>query len=233
MIPRALPGAGCDFQVSGIPEHPGTPPAPISLSETAGLAACRETGMVGSLGGPVVAIRSGPTVPIATVRSGRDGLDPDVVGGSCNHRRSVASARCVSPGRRLDSTAWPNGRSPVTVRSRCGLDLLRVCPLCQPSKRRSVPLPPPSDWGQRAEMKPVASVRYGRFASRVEGFRDWRALSAGLSWGGQPLRWRLSGDTDAMWLDRCGEAADRPVFHTLTEQLPVPTQQNGFRNHVD
>ena len=57
--PRALPGAGCDFQAPGIPEHPGTPPAPISLSETAGLAACGETGMVASLSGPVVAIRSG------------------------------------------------------------------------------------------------------------------------------------------------------------------------------
>ena len=40
-------------------EHPGTPPAPISLLETAGLAACGETGMIGSLSGPVVAIRSG------------------------------------------------------------------------------------------------------------------------------------------------------------------------------
>ena len=74
--------------------------------------------------------------------------------------------------------------SDVTVRSRCGLGLLRVCPLCQPSNRRSVPLPPPSDWGQSAEMKPVQSERYGRFASRVEGFRGWRALSAGLTWGG-------------------------------------------------
>ena len=27
----------------------------------------------------------------------------------------------------------------------------------------------------------------------------------------------LSGDTDAMWLDRCGEDAERPFFHSLTE----------------
>ena len=32
-------------------------------------------------------------------------------------------------------------------------------------------------------MKPVASERKGRFASRVEGFLGWRALSAGLTWG--------------------------------------------------
>ena len=80
---RALLGAGCDFQAPGIAEHPGTPPAPIPLSETAGLGACGETGMVGLLDGPVVAIRSGPTIPIVTVRSGHDGLDPDVVGVSC------------------------------------------------------------------------------------------------------------------------------------------------------
>ena len=35
----------------------------------------------------------------------------------------------------------------------------------------------------------------------------------------QPLRWWLSGDTDAMWLDRYGEDDDRPFFHGLTEQL--------------
>ena len=151
-----------------MPEHPGTPPAPISVSGTAGPAACGETGMVGSLSG----------------------------------RHSVGA-----------------NRPDVTVRSRRGLDLLLVCPLCQPSNRRSVPLPPPSDWGQSAEMKPVQSERYGRFASRVEGFRGWRALSAGLTWAVQPLRWWLSGDTGAMWLDRCGEDADRLFFHGLAERL--------------
>ena len=35
----------------------------------------------------------------------------------------------------------------------------------------------------------------------------------------QPLRWWLSGDTDAIWLDRYGEDADRPFFHGLAEQL--------------
>ncbi len=39
------------------------------------------------------------------------------------------------------------------------------------------------DWGQSAEMRPVVSERYGRFASRVEGFCGWRAPSAGLSGG--------------------------------------------------
>ena len=45
------------------------------------------------------------TCPPVTVRSGRDGLDPDEVGGTCNHGRSVGSARCASPGQWIDSTA--------------------------------------------------------------------------------------------------------------------------------
>ena len=49
-------------------EHPGTRPGPLSLSGTAGPAACGETGMAGSLSGPVAAIRSGRIVPIVTVR---------------------------------------------------------------------------------------------------------------------------------------------------------------------
>ena len=49
--------------------------------------------------------------PPVTVRSARDGLDPDQVGGACNHRRSVGSARHASPGLRMDSTAWPKGYS--------------------------------------------------------------------------------------------------------------------------
>ena len=49
------------------------------------------------------------TCPPVTVRSGRDGLDPDEVGGACNRRRSAGSARYASPGRRMDSTACPNG----------------------------------------------------------------------------------------------------------------------------
>ena len=109
----------------------------------------------------------------------------------------------------------------VWARTPAGLSSV---PTEQPTKR------PPSTsigLGQRAEMKPLQSERYGRFASRVEGFRGWRALSAGLTSGGQPLRWRLSGDTDAMWLDRCGEDADRPVFHTLTERLQFANVPNG------
>ena len=48
--------------------------------------------------------RSGMLADV-TVRSGRDGLDPDEVGGACNRRRSAGSARYASPGRRMDSTA--------------------------------------------------------------------------------------------------------------------------------
>ncbi len=43
--------------------------------------------------------------PGVTVRSSRDCLDPHEVGGACDHRRSVGSAHCASPGRRMDSTA--------------------------------------------------------------------------------------------------------------------------------
>ncbi len=75
---------------------------PIPLSRTAGPAACGETGMVGSLSGRYSVRANRPDV---TVRSGRDGLDPDEVGGACNHRRSVGFARPASPGRRMDSTA--------------------------------------------------------------------------------------------------------------------------------
>ena len=60
-----------------------------------------------------------------TVRSGRDGLDPDEVGGACNHRRSVGSARCasrdggwtprldrtVTGGRNCSVKPWKNVRS--------------------------------------------------------------------------------------------------------------------------
>ena len=43
----------------------------------------------------------------------------------------------------------------------------------------------------------------------------------------QPLRWWLSGDTDAMWLDRCGEDADRPFFHGLAERLLTDRAAEG------
>ena len=57
-----------------------------------------------------------------------------------------------------------------------------------------------------------------RFASRVR-------------WS-KPPRWWLSGNTDAMWLDRCGEDADRPFFHGLTEHLrlnPLSAPRPGRR----
>ena len=57
------------YRFCSMSECPRTPPGPISLSEIAGLAACGETGMVGSLSGPVVAIRSRPTVPIRPRRA--------------------------------------------------------------------------------------------------------------------------------------------------------------------
>ena len=117
-----------------------------------------------------------------------------------------------APGRRVDQE--------VTVRSSRGLDLLRVSPLCRPSNRRSVPLPPPSGLGAESgdETRGVGtiwSVRQPcRGVSRLASTFGWPVRGVV-----QPLRWWLSGDTDAMWLDRCGEDADRPFFHGLTEQL--------------
>ena len=68
-----------------------------------------------------------PCPPPVTVRSGRDGVDPDEVGGACNRRRSAGSARPASPGRRMDSTGYRRRSAAVTtevtVRSgRDGLD---------------------------------------------------------------------------------------------------------------
>lgn len=36
------------------------------------------------------------------------------IGGACNYRRSVGSARCACPGLRMEYTAWPNGYGPPT-----------------------------------------------------------------------------------------------------------------------
>ena len=96
-------------------------------------------------------VNSRLTCPPVTVRSSRDGLDPDEVGGACNHKRSAGSARCTSPGRRMDSTAWPNGYSPpVTVRSgRDGLDPDEVGGAC--NRRRSAGFARPASPGRRMD----------------------------------------------------------------------------------
>ena len=57
------------YRFCSMSEHPRTPRGPISPSETAGPPACGETGIVGSLSGPVVAIRFRPTVPIRPQRA--------------------------------------------------------------------------------------------------------------------------------------------------------------------
>ena len=121
-------------------------------------------------------------------------------------------------------------RSAVTVRSSRGLDLLRVCPLCRPSNRRSVPLRPPSGLGAESgdETRGVGTIWSVR-----QPCRGVSRLASTLGWPVrgvvQPLRWWLSGDTDAMWLDRCGEDGDRPFFHGLTEQLRSAEYQPRVR----
>ena len=108
----------------------------------------------------------------------------------------------------------------VTVRPSRGLDLLRVCPLCRQSNRRCVPLPPPSGLGAESgdETRGVGTIWSFR-----QPCREVSRLASTLGWPVrevvQPLRWWLSGDTDAIWHDRCGEDADRPFFHGLAVQL--------------
>ena len=68
----------------------------------------------------------------------------------------------------------------------------------------------------------MMSQRHARFARRVTGLRGWPSLSVVLSWGGPAAA--LGGskhDPDSTGFDRCGEDADRPLFHGLAEQLPT------------
>ena len=95
---------------------------------------------------------------------------------------------------------------------------LSSVPTEQPTKR-----PPSTSIGLGAESgdetRAVGTI--GLVRQTCRGISRLASTLGGPDLGGQPLCWRLSGDTDAMWLDRCGEDADRPVFHTLTEQLLV------------
>ena len=108
----------------------------------------------------------------------------------------------------------------VIVRPTRELDLLRVCPLCRPSNRRSVPLPPPSGLGAESGDE---THGVGTMWSVRQPCRGGLRLASTLGWPVrgvvQSLRWWLNGDTDAMWLDRCGKDADRLFFHGLAERL--------------
>ena len=127
-------------------------------------------------------------------------------------------------GRRVSGVERSQDCPPVTVRPSRGLDLLRVCPLCQPSNRRNVPLPPPSGLGaengdETRGVGTIWSVRQPcRGVSRLANTLGWPVRGVV-----QPLRWWLSGDTNAIWLDRWGEDDDRPFFHGLAERLRPPT----------
>ena len=82
------------------------------------------------------------------------------------------------------------------------------------------------DWGQRAEMKPVVSERNGRFASPVEGFRGWRAPSAGLS-GGWSSR---SVGGSAATRTQCGLiAAGRMPINRFSTAWPTVTGAHVLR----
>ena len=105
-----------------------------------------------------------------------------------------------------------------TVRSSRGLDLPRVCPQCRPSNRRIIPFHVHRDLGQRAEMRPVVSERYGRFPSRLEEFRGRRAPSAGMSGG---------------WSSRCvGGSAATPTQCGLiaTGRMPIDRSSTAWPN---
>ena len=77
----------------------------------------------------------------------------------------------------------------------------------------------------------MMSQRHARFARRVTGLRGWPSLSVVLSWGGPAAA--LGGskhDPDSTGFDRCGEDADRPLFHGLAEQLRPFTATSGQGN---
>ncbi len=130
-------------------------------------------------------------------------------------------------------------KTTVTSTSNCSVKLwarppagLSSMPTEQPTKR-----PPSTSIGLGAEsgdetrgVGPIGSVRQPcRGVSWLASTLGWPVL------GGQPLRWRLSGDTDAMWLDRCGEDAgptglphlDRTV--TSTNVLSSPVDSRSIR----
>ena len=134
----------------------------------------------------------------------------------------VARAACHSS-RRLRTPGTQDGYSADLSASNCSVKVwarlpagLSSVPTEQPTKR-----PPSPSIGLGAESGDETRA-VGTIGSVRQPCRGVSRLASTLGWpdlGGKPLRWRLSGDTDAMWLDRCGEDADRPVFHTLTEQL--------------
>ena len=95
--------------------------------------------------------------------------------------------------------------------------------------------PPSTSMGtvQRAEMRPMMSQRHARFARRVTGLRGWPSLSVVLSWGGPAAALGSSKhDPDSTGFDRCGEDADRPLFHGLAEQLRPFTSTKGPRQPI-
>ena len=147
--------------------------------------------------------------------------------GATKDLRFAAQAACYSTRQTRTRRLRINVRltcPPVTVRSGRGLDFLRVWPVCRPSNRRSVSLPPPSGLGAESgdEIRGVGTIWSVR-----QPCRGLSRLASTLGWPVrgvvQPLRWWLSGDTDAMWLDRCGEDTDRTFFHGLAERLRPPT----------
>ena len=102
---------------------------------------------------------------------------------------------------------------------------------------------PHRDWGAESadETRGVGTIwsvrRRCRGVSRLVSTLGWSVRGVF-----QPLRWWLSGDTDAMWLDRCVEDADRPFFHGLAERLRsgnvpnvqwIPVQLEGFNEGTE
>ena len=110
------------------------------------------------------------------------------VGGSAATPTQSGLIVAATPPTDRSSTAWPNSYAA----GNCSVKPWARSPAGLPSTGTGQPTkcPPATSIGARSGERrrdPWVSERYGRIASRIKGFRRWRALSAGLS-GGGPTR---------------------------------------------
>ena len=109
----------------------------------------------------------------------------------------------------------------------CSVEPWSGPPACSPSMAAEQPTRYPSSTPMRTGAAsghathgfgPIRSLRLPRDrTSRLAITLSWPVIGRSclrVSW--------LKGETDSTGLDRCGEDAHRPLFHTLTEQLRWP-----------